>query len=362
MNAKLTIYLVCFFILASCNDNKLPVETSDLDTTSKNIALILCEGLWGYNNTTVSKLNLNTLAIINDFTSLFNPNFKIGDTGNDIAIKGDTFFVVVTTSKVLEYFDVKTGKLLGYITFEGNAAPRHLAIINDSTYAVTDLYKDCVYFVNLNKKKIEKTILVGPAPEFIEYYNGKLFVANSGYGDYRAKEPKAGTLSVVDVASGEEIQNVKLFPNPIEVLIDPDRERAFVSYNHLPSLKDSIGGIVMLDLNTLQIRKHWKLSSRSIKLIESTGELIFISSNKIARLNPNSEEITVLVDNPNPNEIWYSVAFDTKRNLLLIGNAKNYVVEGELIIYELVDNSFTLKKKLPVGVNPAEILIKINNN
>lgn len=358
MIAKITICFVCILFFYSCSENPKSIDNSNTDTTASGYALILCEGLWGYNNSTISKLNLNTLTIINDYTALANSNFKIGDTGNDIAIKGDTFFVVVTTSKALEYFDVKTGKLLGYITFEGNSAPRHVAIINDSTYAVTDLYKDCVYIINLNQKKIEKVITVGPAPEFVEYHNGKLFVANSGYGDYRAKEPKAGTLSVVDVKLGIEIHNIPLFPNPIEIAVDKQRNRLYVSYNHLPSLKDSIGGIVMFDLNNLNILKHWKFQSRCINLIESTGELIFVSNEKVLKLNPENGDTTVLARNPNSNEFWYSVAFDTKRNFLIIGNAKNYVVEGELLVFEIVNSKFTFKKKFTVGLNPSEILIK----
>ncbi|MCX7909896.1 MAG: hypothetical protein N2560_10345, partial [Ignavibacteria bacterium] len=242
MKAKLIIYFIFWiFFIYSCTEN-VNVSVPTQDTTSANFALILCEGLWGYNNSSVSKLNLFTYDVINDFTFFANPNFKIGDTGNDIALKGDTFFVVVTTSKVLEIFNSKTGKLIDYITFQEGSAPRHIAIINDTLVAVTDLFKDCVYLVNIVSKNIVNTILVGPAPEFVEFYDGKLFVVNSGYGDYRAKEPKAGTLSVVDIKLGKEIQNVFIAPNPIEVLIDRLRKRLFVSYNHLPSLKDSIGG------------------------------------------------------------------------------------------------------------------------
>ncbi|MFN3269145.1 MAG: hypothetical protein ACK42G_01025, partial [Candidatus Kapaibacteriota bacterium] len=124
MNTNLKIYFL-FLILTifSCRENTNSNDISIPDTTNSNFALILCEGLWGYNNSTVSKLNLITFDVQNDFTSIVNKNFKIGDIGNDIALKGDTFFVVATTSKALEYFDVRDGKLLGYFAFEGNSAP-----------------------------------------------------------------------------------------------------------------------------------------------------------------------------------------------------------------------------------------------
>lgn len=351
--------LLIVLLLLSCKENPTDNALKFPDTTNSNFALILCEGLWGYNNSTVSKLNLRTYEVQNDFTSLVNKNFKIGDTGNDIAMKGDTFFVVVTTSKALEYFEVSTGKLIGYLVFDDNSAPRHIAVINDSIVAITDLYKDCVYLVNISAKIIERSIKVGPAPEFVEYYNGILFVTNSGYGDYRAKEPKAGTLSVVDLTLGREVANIAVGPNPIEVAIDSNRKRLYVSYNHLPSLKDSIGGILILDLNNWQALQHWKLPSpRSLKIDSETGDLYFLSNDKVFRLIVDKGLAEELIVNPRANEIWYSLGLDTKNKLLLIGNAKNYTVEGEVLVFKWDSQNSFLKTNVPVGLNPSEIVIK----
>lgn len=358
MNIKLIIYFLLFvgFIL-SCKENSQNVQVSETDTTSTDIALILCEGLWGYNNSTISKLNLKTFQIFNDFTSFTNKNFKIGDTANDILIKGDTFFVVVTTSKALEYFDLKTGKLLGYITLEGNSAPRHIAIINDTLVAITDLYLDCVYFVNLLNRKIENTVPVGPAPEYVECFGNKLFVANSGYGDYRAKEPKASTISIIDIALRKEVESIRVSPNPIEILIDKRRSLLYVSYNHLPSLKDSIGGIIMFELNTLKKLNEWKVRSRSMTIDEISGDIYFVTDSGISLLRPFSGIIDNVVSNNSKFDNWYSVAYDRKRNMLLVGNAKNYSIEGEVIIFGLDAVQPYIKLRLTVGVNPSEIIL-----
>ncbi len=358
-NTKLTIYFILFtFLFISCEENLQNNPTLGIDTASTNIALVICEGLWGYDNSTVSKINLNTLGVQNNFTSLANTNFKIGDIGNDLLIKGDTFFVVVTTTKALEYFDIKTGKLLGYITFDNNSAPRHIAQINNNLFAITDLYRDCVYIVNLQTQSVEHTISVGPSPEFVEYYNGKLYVTNSGYGDYRSKEPKANTLSVIDVLTWKEIQNLPLPPNPIELVIDYKRNKLFVSYNHLPSLKDSMGGIIMLELTSLERLKEWKVQCRSLFLDENTGDLYFATYKGIQKLSAVSGLIEEVVTNSKPNEIWYSVAYDTKNDLLFVGNAKNYTVEGQVIVFEIINTKYIPKKVIPVGVNPSQISIK----
>ncbi len=354
----ITYFLIFIFITISCRENSQNPQDFELDTTSSDIALILCEGLWGYNNSIISKLNLRTLQIVNDFTSLVNINFKIGDTANDILIKGDTFFVVVTTSKALEYFDLKTGKLLGYITFEGNSAPRRMTFVNDTLVAITDLYLDCVYIVNISQRRVQQSIKVGPAPEFVEYYDKKLFVANSGYGDYRANEPKASTISVVDINLGKEVETIQVSPNPIEILIDKERNRLYVAYNHLPSIKDSIGGIIMFELNSLRKLREWKVRCRGLFLDETSGDVYFITDSTASVLRQSDGTLTEMVKNRAKFENWYSVAYDWKRNILLVGNAKNYAIEGEILVFGLDKAEPYLKSKLPVGVNPSEIIIK----
>ncbi len=359
MNAKLLIlFWFLYFLVSSCKENNALNFENNIDSSSSNFALILCEGLWGYNNSIVSKLNLLNFNLIKDFTSNENPNFKIGDLGNDIVLKGDTFFVVVTTSKAVEFFDVKSGKLLGYITFEGNSAPRRLALINDSLFAVTDLYQDCIHIVNYRTKNIVKQIKVGPAPEFVVYFEGKLYVANSGYGDFRANEPKAGTLSVIDVNTLVEERVVHVGPNPIEIVIDGRKKLMFVSYNNLPSFKDSIGGIVIFDLNSLSKVNEYKTFARSFFLVEGSSSLFFISNNKVLKLNYYLNKIDTILINPDTRENWYSVAFDWKDGHLFVGNARNYAVEGEILIYKLTENNTEFIKKMSVGVNPSKIVLK----
>lgn len=359
MNAKLLIlFWFLYFLFSSCNENNALNFENNSDSTSSNFALILCEGLWGYNNSIVSKLNLLNFNLVKDFTSNENPNFKIGDLGNDIVIKGDTFFVVVTTSKVVEFFDVKSGRLLGYITFEGNSAPRRLALINDSLFAVTDLYQDCIHIVNYRTKKIIRQIKVGPAPEFVAYFDGKLYVTNSGYGDFRANEPKAGTLSVINVSTMEEERVLPVGPNPIEIIIDERRKLMFVSFNHLPSFKDSVGGIVVFDLNSLSKVNEYRTFARSLFLVGASSSLFFISNDKVLRLTYNLNQVDTILINPDTRENWYSVAFDWKDEYLIIGNARNYTVEGEVLIYRLTQKNTELIQRLSVGVNPSKIVLK----
>lgn len=358
MTTFFRLLILAFVVLCFGCENPEPINNNNNKDTSKtNIALVLCEGLYGYDNTTVSKINLLNFSVINDFTSSENPNFRIGDTGNDIIVKGDTFFVVVTGSKAIEYFELKSGRLLGYIRFEGNYGPRRIAFISDTLALVTDIYADCLHILNVKNKKVVGKIQVGPAPEFLAIYRDKAFVANSGYGDIRANEPNAGTLSVVNLINFWEEKTIRVGLNPIEVIVCDDVGSIFVSYNHLPSFwKDSVGGIVEFDLNTLERKREWKsFAPRSLFWVKSEKALYFISNDLIKKIEYNSGKLDTVLVNSKPTEVWYSLAVDEYNGLLMIGNAKNYTVEGEVLIYSNKDSK-ALITTIKVGVNPNKIL------
>lgn len=361
MNKFLLLYFIIlfalFFCILSCSNENASV-TQPIDTAKKNIALVLCEGLWGFNNTTVSRINLNNFSVVNDFVGKANPNFKIGDIGNDLVVRGDTFFVVVTTTKSLEFFQLSTGKLLGYITFPENSAPRKLAFLNDSISIITDLYQDCVYLVNIKTNKIEDKIPVGPAPEFVAVEANIGYVINSGYGDYRSSEPKSGTISVIDLDEKMEIANIWVGPNPVEVVISKELGLLFAAYYNLPSAisKDSLGGIVAFQLSTMS--KVWEIRTnpRSIYFDKQSQRLFYLNDGKVCSINFDGTNQRVHLQNPKKNEIWYSLSIDTKKNLIYIGNAMNYSVEGFLLVYDMRDFSSPFKK-IGVGVNPGKIVL-----
>lgn len=349
-------YSIVLFLFSCSKENSSPVQA--IDTTKENIVLVLCEGLWGFNNTTLSKVNLNNYTVVNDFVGKANPNFKIGDIGNDLVVKGDTFFVVVTTSKVIEYFNLSTGKLLGFITLDGNSAPRKLAFLNDSICAVTDLYQDCIHLVNIRSNEVFGRIAVGPAPESIVIVGNLGYVVNSGYGDYRANEPKAGTISIVDFSNGIEAKNIWVGPNPVEAVFAKELNLLIIGYYHLPSLiaKDSVGGIIAFDLETMT--KVWEIRANphSLYYDSFSRTLFYFEDGNLCSIDVTTKKEKVLLTNPNKNENWYSLTVDTKKRLVFIGNAMNYTVEGSLLIYNFLD-SLSLLKKLKVGVNPNKIVM-----
>ncbi|MGA2296491.1 MAG: hypothetical protein ABSG15_02980 [FCB group bacterium] len=357
MNLKLKIIVTFLFLVSCVRQPNEPINSTQTQT-GQNGAFILCEGLWGMDNSTLSRYDFKTGDLINDYFSNINSGLRLGDLANDIVIKGDTAFISVSTSKTIEVITVSTGKSLGRLYLNGNNCPRKICIVNDTSAFITDLYANCIY--EFNPKTIawkNLNIVVGPAPEGITKSEKYLFVANSGYGDYFANKPKAGTISVIDLINRTEVASLINLPDVIEVIYNAKNQKLYAAYNNLPSLKDSTGGIVEFDADNFTELRRWKLNAKSISLSQTGDSLFFLSDSGASLLNLNiiNSQPQLLIRNIINNEYWYSLAVSYYDYTIWIGNAKNYQVAGEIIIYDL-KSTISPKIRFNVGVNPNKIV------
>ena len=348
--------LILILIVVSCeNGPNNPNYT--LNQFSNKSVYILCEGVWGSNNSSLSRIDFNYNSIINNYIEYINPNIHLGDIANNMVLFGDTIFIAVTTSQTIEAISASTGKWLNRIILEGHKAPRNICIINDSTAFFTDLYDNSIQEFNPRLFKLKnRKISVGPAPEGITCYESKLFIANSGYGDILANKPKAGTISVIDIQSGIETQLLTNVPDVIEVLVSKKLNSLFALYNNLPSLKDSLGGIVQYDLNSLNEINRWFLHPKCMKLSVTEDSLLFFNSNSVYYIElKKSQQINLLIQNPNINNLWYSYAISPFDNSIWVGNANNFQINGGILVYNLNYPNMLLNK-FTIGINPNTIL------
>lgn len=355
---KIQIFLLLLiFLFTSCV--QIPNANDDNEfKPSKKAAYILCEGLWNMDNSSLARYDFEASSVTNNFFSKVNTNLRIGDLANHLAIKGDTGFIAVTTAKTIEAFNLETGISVGRIKIEGNSAPRKICIINDTLAAFTELYEHKIKFFNPKTiKLLDLEIEVGPAPEGIATDGHYLFVANSGYGDYLAHLPKAGTISVIDLKTMSEIYIINSGKNTVNIVYNKSINKIFAIYNNLPSLKDSIGGIVMINPDNFQIEKEWKTQACSLCFSDDGQTAYFIDKQGVSKINTTASgnEIIKVIQNPNLKEIWYSLSYYGKDNSLWVGNARNYQINGEIIIYNLSDSS-KISKRFEVGINPNTIV------
>ncbi len=357
---KILHLILIVFTICSCV--KEPIGPINNAPKSENTAVyILCEGLWGMNNASLAKYSFSEDNIYNNFYENINNGLKLGDLANDLVIHKTLGYIAVSSSGTIEVFDISTGENKGRIIFPSKGEPRRIVIINDSIGYVTRLTSHSISKFNPTTLEIlSDDIQVGPAPEGITSIDGKVLIINSGYGDYLANYPKASTISVIDINSDTEIKSIPTGTNPIEILYNQNRHSFYVAYLNLPSLReryDSLGGIIEYDANSYEIIRHWRCNPRSLVISQSGDSLLFLNDNDVAliELNISKTDIKRIIANPNKNEIWYCLNYSSDNASIWIGNAKNYVVAGELIIYTS-PSAYNIYRKFAVGVNPNKIV------
>lgn len=344
----------------SCVEDPSILVSNDLLTGNSGV-YILNEGLWGSDNSSLSRIDLLGGMSNNDYFGRANAGLKLGDNAHHIAIKGDTAFIAVSTASTIEVFRLSNGKSLGRIFLPSNSQPRNIVIVNDNLAFVTLLYKSKVIAFDPNTFELDTIgIEVGPFPEYIAYHNGKLFVANSGYGDYYQSKPKAGTISVVDIDTRREVTNLHCGNNVIEVLASERLGRLYACYYNLPSLKDSLGGIVEYDLATFAELRRWRVRATDITLNVAQDTLFFLNGNTdgikgVDFIDLAEGVMKNLIINPNETDIWYSLAQSPDRASIWVGNARNFRTDGQVLIFPNKPNS-TPSRIYKVGVNPNSIL------
>lgn len=350
----INILILC--IVVSCVST--PKEPNDEHNELQGIAaLVLCEGLWGMNNSDLDAIEITSGKLANNYFEQIN-NFPLGDVANDIVLKGDTAFIAVSESRLIEVINVRSGKSIGRIDFGESAYPRSIYIANSHYAFVTDLYNACIRVFNPdNFIPYDIKISVGPAPEGITGTDNLVFVANSGYGDYLAKVEKAGTISVIDIEKMEEIAVIQAGPNPIELIMNKFNSRVYCIYYNLPSMADSLGGIIEYSIPDMNILRHFRCDAESATLSPNGRYLYYISKEDVHNIDLHKEKLEdkLIIINNKTTEHWYSLAISPFDGSFWIGNARNYQINGNLLIYreDNLVNPFLIYK---TGVNPGKIL------
>ena len=348
-------FTICLILLSCVND---PLEPKYLTAKiGTNGVFILCEGLWHYDNSSLSYFDLSTSTMINDYYPSTNDGNILGDLANGMLIYKNYLYIVLTSAGYIEKIDVSTGKSLAKLFMPEGYQPRKIYIANDTTAYITELKGFCITEINPRDMTITKAkIECGPAPENICGYGDYVFVANSGYGDYLANEPKAGTISVIDINQKKEIKLLECGPNPIEVKVNYRNNKLYAVYYHLPSKKDSIGSIVEYDLTTLKETARCRVQANALSFSITGDTLLFVSKFGISIIDLNKPGFNYedFILNQNQNEKWYSLSISNDNNIW-IGNAKTYQVEGELLIFPFIKSS-VYTNRYSLGVNPNTIL------
>ncbi len=320
--------------------------------------IVLCEGLWNYNNSDIYVYNNATGKTLDSYFKNVTGEY-LGDIVSDMKMLDDSRIIFTATgTKQLILLDYKVPAITCKIDIAyDRAAPRSLTTIGDRYY-YTDLYRDEVRSGTINDTLTAPNQLfeTGPAPEDIIAHNGKLYIANSGFGDYRQTIKNAGTLQILDPTTGTS-EYIYIGPNLVQLAINRTDNYIACGYLNTPSQveKGELGGIKFVDLTTNNILREMPLKDFSdVELSESTGAIYYLAEGGLYVFpHINSRAIPQLIYENTTKDVWPSLSIDDANNELRIGNARNFQRDGEVIV---VGINGSLLHSIQVGKNPRKVV------
>ncbi|MCM1310936.1 MAG: YncE family protein [Bacteroides sp.] len=213
------LFIACALMLASCaEDPQTPgSEAEDIDNVAPGGDVkgfyLLNEGNMGSNKCTLDYFDYTTETYYRNIYAERNPNevMELGDTGNDLAIYGDSLYIVVNGSHKVEVLNATSAKKVTQINVN---SPRYIAF--DGSYAYVSSYvggqgdKGSVVKIDLASMSAVASLSVGYCPEEMAVVNGKLYVANSYLYSAGIFD---NTISVIDLENFTVSGSIEVAPN-----------------------------------------------------------------------------------------------------------------------------------------------------
>lgn len=330
-------------------DVKTPVEPTRL--------LILCEGLYNMNNSTLAFVDLSNGTTDYDLFKTLNHR-GLGDTANDLKRYGSKIYIPVDISSTLEIIDASTLTSIKRISItneEGRARqPRRIAFHDGFAYVTC--FDGTLIEIDTVSLETTRMVTLGRNPDHIAVANGKAYVSNSGGLDYPYYD---ATVSVVDLATMAETRRIQVGQNPgcIEasengdiyvvsrgdydlndytlMKIDTEIDTVIRTFADIHPLNFCIVGNTMYMYNyNFTAATHW------VKTFDC-------NTDRISNDNLLSEEVRMTTP--------YSITVDPSSGEIFLTDANSFVLFGHLIC---INPDGTLRYIISeIGLNPNGVLI-----
>lgn len=200
--------LAIIFSFASCNeDPKIDWDYDSKTDLPSSRAFVLCEGVWGQNNSKLNYFNWANDVASEDDIYLVQNEKHIGDTAQDLITDGTYMYMSVNGSNYVCRMS-KAGKEQARNSFIDKLGEvRYLCKCGDFLYATT--YKGIVAKMDYKTLSFIDSVYVGDHPEGITELDNKLYVSVSGWG----ADSRVAEIS---------LDNFTATPKYIDVMVNPN--------------------------------------------------------------------------------------------------------------------------------------------
>ena len=365
-------YILTLLLLSACRQDVMivPMEKSDPGGKTQKGDIVgmylLNEGNMGSNKSTLDYLDLSD-TVVHYYRNIYserNPStvMSLGDVGNDCQIYGQRLWMVINCSNKVEVARaddaVRIGKVdipnCRYVTFKDQYA--YVSSYVGTVYASSDSPLGSVYKVDtLSLQKVD-SCSVGYQPEEMAIIGNSLYVANSGGYQGMTGQGYESTVSVIDLASMQEVDKVEVAPNLHHLKTD--------RYNQLwvtarGNYMDETSSIWWLEPDTngnMKVGGHIDQPVSDLCIVGDSlyfygsqwSEVSMTNTITYGIINVKTHQVvsTSLSDAPEISKIRmpYGIIVNPIHRDFYLMDAKNYVSSGELLHF-LPDGTFDWKVK-----------------
>lgn len=336
-------------------NREITLTITDNDSFAfENGVLVLHEGNFGAGNASVSFLPEDLSAVQNGIFKSVNTVDSWGDTAQSITFNGDRAYIIVNNSQKIEVVNRYTFTSVTTIGGSGSADflnPRYMAVANGKGYVTnwgdgTNPDDDYVAIVNLETHTVESKIPVAEGPETVVATENTVYVAHQGGFNQN------NIVSVIDVTSNEVSTTVTVADRPNSLQLDANGDLWVLSGgnpiwtgNETAGQLDKISTVDNAVIQTLT----FKVSEHPGALSMEGTALYYYMSGSVYKIDDGD---TVLPETAELSDL--SWADMTVNNGKLYGvDAKDFVSNGSLEVYDLEDNSMLTSKEvsvIPTGI------------
>ena len=368
----LLIHLFTFLLLTACRQDVMivPMEKSDPGGKTQKGDIVgmylLNEGNMGSNKSSLDYLDLSdsTAHYYRNIYSERNPSavMSLGDVGNDCQIYGSRLWLVINCSNKVEVAHaddaVRIGKVdipnCRYVSFKDGYA--YVSSYVGSVYSGSSSPLGSVYKVDtLSLQKVD-SCTVGYQPEEMAIIDNRLYVANSGGYQGMTGQGYESTVSVIDLASMQEVDKIEVAPNLHHLKADKYNQLWVTARGNYMDEESTIWWLEPDANGGMKVGGHLDQPVSDLCIVGDSlyfygsqwSEVTMTNTVTYGIINVKTHQVisTSLSDAPEISKIRmpYGIIVNPIHRDFYLMDAKNYVSSGELLHF-LPDGTFDWKVK-----------------
>lgn len=285
---------------------------------------------------------------------------NLGTIIQSITLVDGRGYIMSNSANRIDVFNLDTHERIAQIT--GVNSPRYMAVVDENTAYVTNLFSGTVTVINTETNTVADTIAVGSNPEGIAVVDGRAYIANSGFGS-------GSTVSVIDTETDTVSKTVDVeCDGPRFVLTDGEQEvwvfctgKTVYNDDFSEVIKRTNGAVRILDGASGSIIARFPINGQigtagpgqdAFYAEEASAMFVVVEKKRVLRFDTETNTGPVEIPLPAGGPIG-AVAYNAARGHLYIGRSAGFVETGAIEIYNPGDT--TIVHSFEAGIAPSYI-------